>query len=956
LALCLRRKIDPFETSMGSAQLFSSPLSRALLAFGAALALTVSLFTARAGLESAKANSDFSRRAHVLINALTDHMNASLDSLQAVNQLFAVSNENITRTQFQKITQPNLLKDPYIRSFVFHRLVQREERKHFEDRVSKIFPDFRITELRDGRLVLAPERQYYLVDDYIEPLTGNEEALGYNALSDSRQADAFWRATDTGRAAATELKPLLQDEKRGFTIVIPVYRKNAPLSDVASRRAAVIGDTEVVFVAETLVRNILEQTRLLAFPGMQIQVYAAGGADENALVFSHGSHPSEKDESGSALAHWSPFTPIASIADSFELAGKPWHVVVSSAPAPLGSAHFGSLLILAIGIYLSIAVGVRVHAAATQSRRIEELVQRRTADLRTTAAALVLRQRAIEASPNAIVIASARAPDYPIEYVNPAFERITGYPEHEISGKPMRVLYGENPDYESIAELVASIDARQEAHLASRHFRKDGTMYWSDMYVAPVRDESGEAHHYVCMLYDVTETKRYERELEFRANYDTLTGLANRNLLRERLIQAISYASRYQHEIWVAFIDIDRFKFVNDSLGHNAGDALLQIIGARLRSVASDVDTVARLGGDEFVLILPGNGNKRDIETLIQLLIEEIAKPALIEGKEFFLTCSVGVAIYPSDSTDPCTLLSHADIAMFRAKQLGGNRFMFFESSMNEHTLKRLRLEGDLRKALDNNEFQLHYHPQVDLQTNEVVGVEALIRWRHPELGLISPINFISLAEETGLIIQIGKWVLHEACKQNKAWQNAGVGKFRVAVNLSAIEFAQSDFVQNVQTILTQTQLDPEFLELEMTESLVMRDVESAIMKLDELKALGVKVSVDDFGTGYSSLSYLTQFPIDVLKIDQSFVRNIANDEGNALLVASIISIAHNLHMRVIAEGVENPEQVTFLTSNDCDEIQGNYFSKPLDASSYERFIRNKKRSAVIEAETELTS
>ncbi|RJG02552.1 EAL domain-containing protein [Noviherbaspirillum sedimenti] len=924
---------------MARQRLLSLPMSRAIVAFVVVLGLTLALFSTRYWLESGKADIDFAQRAHVRITALTDRINVSIDSLQSVNQLFMVSNEEITRHQFQQITQPYLSKYPYIQSFVFHRLISANRRKHYEASVRKIFPEFKITQLQGRQLVPASARELYLVNDYVEPLKGNEVTLGYDALFDPMQAETFWRATDTGRPAATGLKILLQGEKKGFTIHIPVYRRNALLLDIPSRRAAVIGDTEVVFIAENLVRKILEDTGLLLMPGIHIAVYAADSADAAALVFRNGSQPSENGEALFGFPGWPAFAPVRDVSHTFDLAGKPWHIVVSSASTPLATLHFGSLLILATGIFLSIAVAVRSHAAATQSQRVEELVRQRTAELRATAAALQLRQRAIDASPNAIVIAGAQRPDFPVEYVNPAFERITGYAAKDVIGKPMCLMQGEKPDQEAIAGLEAALNARQEAHAVFRHYRKDGTMYWNDVYIAPVRDERGEIHHYVCMQYDVTATKRYEEELEFRANYDTLTGLANRNLLREQLAQAISYASRYQHSIWIAFIDLDRFKFVNDSLGHHAGDALLQIVAARLRRVVRGVDTVARLGGDEFVLLLPGDGNKRGAEETITQLLAEIAKPALVEGKEFFVTCSVGIAIYPNDGTDPNLLISHADIAMFRAKELGGNNFKFFETSMNASTLKRLQLEGDLRKALDNDEFVLHYQPQIDLQTRKIVGVEALIRWSHPDLGVIPPAQFIGLAEETGLIVQIGKWALHAACAQNKAWQNAGVGKFRVAVNLSAIEFAQPDFVQTITSILTQAQLNPEYLEIEMTESMVMHDVETAILKLHELKALGVKISVDDFGTGYSSLSYLARFPIDVLKIDQSFVQNITTHSNGAVLVTSIISIAHNLHLRVIAEGVETSEQLAFLHLNGCNDIQGYYFSKPLSAPAVEQLL-----------------
>lgn len=926
---------------------FSAPKSRAAIAFAFALALTLILFTARHQLESDKADIDFAQRANIRIAALTSRITASLDNLQAVNQLFMVSADAITREQFHQFTQPYLSRSPYIQAFVFHRLVTREEREAYEARLRSIFPEFSIRELRDGRLVRAAEHDVYVVDEYIEPMKGNAMAFGYNSMAEPPQAAAFWRAAETGRPTATPLKPLLQGRKKGIVILMPVYRHGAPLTDAASRRAAVIGDTEVVFIAENMVTKIFEDTGVLVLPGIHINVYAAAGIQDDKLVFRHGGPPLGNRESASRFEQFF-LGKARSIDHTFDLAGMPWHIVVSSAAPSIHTVHFGSLLILLTGTLLSFGFAFRIYGLATQSQRIENLVRRRTAELRATANALQLRQRAIEASPNAIVIASAKPPDFPIEYVNPAFERITGYAASDIMGKPMCRLHGTSPDSQVITELEASLHTRQEGRAVFRQYRKDGSLYWNDMYIAPVKDESNVVHHYVCMQYDVTETKRYEEELEFRANHDTLTGLANRNLLHDRLIQAISYASRYQHAVWVVFIDLDRFKFVNDSSGHGAGDELLRTMAKRLQSMISDVDTAARLGGDEFILVIPGDGERRGIVDMITRLLDEIAKPVQVQGQEFFATCSMGIAVYPNDGTDPDALISHADIAMFRAKKLGGNNFKFFETSMNEATLKRLQLEGDLRKALDQDEFELHYQPQVDLRTGKVAGVEALIRWHHPAFGFINPGRFIGLAEETGLIVQIGKWTLLTACAQNKAWQDAGLGHFTVAVNLSALEFAQPDIVQTIAAVLEQTGLSPAYLEVEMTESMVMDNVEDAVPKLKALKQLGVKLSVDDFGTGYSSLSYLTRFPIDVLKIDQSFVRNIPLQRNSATLVTSIISIAHNLDLRVIAEGVETPEQLDFLHSNGCDEIQGHYCSKPLSASKLEQLLMQDKSLEVL--------
>ena len=434
--------------------------------------------------------------------------------------------------------------------------------------------------------------------------------------------------------------------------------------------------------------------------------------------------------------------------------------------------------------------------------------------------------------------------------------------------------------------------------------------------------------------------RQYAQQLEYHAGHDILTGLPNRALLQDRLNQAIAYASRYCYSVWVLFLDLDRFKFVNDSLGHKAGDIVLKTVAARLQASVRETDTVARLGGDEFVLVLPERIDETLATAVVQRIMDAVAEPLVVEGHEFFLGCSIGVAAYPPDGEDPETLIKNADIAMYRAKESGRNNFQFYTAAMNARLLERLRIESDLRNALDREEFVLHYQPQIDLTNGRTVGMEALIRWQHPTLGMIPPLRFIGLAEETGLIVPIGEWVLRSACSQAMAWQRAGLGNLRLGVNLSARQFAQNDLVQMIAGTLKETGMAPHLLELELTESLVMTDVDRAIGVLDELKKLGVQLSLDDFGTGHSSLSYLKRLPIDALKIDQSFVRDITLTADDAAIVASIISLARNLKRHVIAEGVETHEQLTYLQNHGCNEMQGFYFSQPVPADVFERLLR----------------
>jgi diguanylate cyclase (GGDEF)-like protein/PAS domain S-box-containing protein len=560
-----------------------------------------------------------------------------------------------------------------------------------------------------------------------------------------------------------------------------------------------------------------------------------------------------------------------------------------------------------------------------------------------TEAALHLRQRAIEASANAIVITNATKPDFPVEYVNPAFESMTGYAAEDILGKSLRFLRRDDHDQVGIAQIRALLTGKTQGQATVRNYRKDGSMFWSQVYIAPVKDDTGTVTHFVAAKYDITDMKRYQADLEFQANHDALTNLANRKLLRDHLRGAIVAADKGGPALWVAFLDLDNFKYVNDSLGHGAGDDLLQKMAGRLEHALRPNDIAARQGGDEFVLILQEHRDGVSTPALLQRIMDVIAQPVQINGHTFYPTCSIGVAVYPEDGDDPDTLIKHADIAMYRAKEAGRNNFQFFTAGLNEKALERLQLETDLRSALSRDELLLHYQPQVSLQTGQIVGMEALIRWAHPTMGMIAPSRFIGLAEETGLIVPIGEWVIREACRQNKAWQDAGLPALRVAVNLSARQFAEENLVSFIATTLVETGLDPHCLEIELTESMVIADVKRTIDILKQLKTLGLQISIDDFGTGYSSLAALKRFPIDVLKIDQSFVQDLTVDPDSAAIVTAIISLGHSLNLQIIAEGVETAGQLAYLQERGCDLIQGYFFSRPLDATAFADLIQQDK-------------
>lgn len=460
---------------------------------------------------------------------------------------------------------------------------------------------------------------------------------------------------------------------------------------------------------------------------------------------------------------------------------------------------------------------------------------------------------------------------------------------------------------------------------------------------AELKSANDKLHH------DLEERKRVEQSIRHMAHHDALTGLPNRALFRDRLTHAMAQADRYHQKLAVMFLDLDRFKAINDTLGHNVGDQLLKIAAERLRSCVRDCDTVARLGGDEFTVIVEDIIEDHDAAAVAQKILDTLSQPFNLYGHEVFISVSVGVTLYPSDDENADNLLRNADSAMYRAKEFGRNNYQFYVADMNVKARERLMLESSLRRALDRGEFTLYYQPRVDLLSGRIIGAEALLRWRHPELGLVPPSEFIPILEETGMIIPVGDWALREACRQNRAWQEAGLSPIRVAVNLSVRQFIQKDLADTVVRALAEAGLAAEDLELEITEDLFLEHNETNIVTLSRLKKMGIHISIDDFGTGYSSLSYLKRLPIDTLKIDQSFVRDIGTDPDNKAIASAIIAMAASLRLNVLAEGVETDEQLAFLRAQGCNEIQGFSFSHPLPAAEFEQLLREGRQMRLLQ-------
>ena len=594
-------------------------------------------------------------------------------------------------------------------------------------------------------------------------------------------------------------------------------------------------------------------------------------------------------------------------------------------------------------------VGGLAKAFNTMTSNINELVVNLESEVeqhKLTADDLRKLSQAIEHSPVSVMITDL---DGNIEYVNPEFTRVTGYSEEDIMGKNPRFLSsGQTPS----RQYKSMWNAMEEGRPWSGEIynqKKNGECYWESMTISPVKNDKGEKTHYLAIKEDITIRKDYEDRLLYQASYDKLTDLPNRSLAYDRLQQAIANATRIKKHVAVLYLDFDHFKNINDTLGHAAGDKFLIKMAERLKGCVRDVDTVARLGGDEFLVLLSEIGSteketeleyEQFINQKTEEILDRVSQPCTIDNMEITVTVSIGIALFPRDGDDPHLLLRNSDTAMYRSKSKGRNTYEMFSPEMGDSVIKRIEIDNRLRYAIENEKFSLKYQPLVDSHSKKVIGAEALIRWDDDELGSVSPEIFIPLAEESGFIVEIGEWVLDTACRDIKQLQNEGFGTdFYVAINLSSRQVRDKDFASLISSMLVKHEIEGDCLELEITERLLMKDVPEVVETLNSFKKMNIRLSIDDFGTGYSSLSYLKRFPFDVLKIDQSFVRDIGEDEDGTALCEAIIAIAHSLGLSLIAEGVETEAQFDFLRERGTETLQGYYMGKPADFSVFREVL-----------------
>ncbi|PCJ30974.1 MAG: hypothetical protein COA90_07615 [Gammaproteobacteria bacterium] len=737
----------------------------------------------------------------------------------------------------------------------------------------------------------------------------------------------YQQARDTGKATVSSKIQSEQDGHSQQTILsfLPVYRSFYPVDTLEQRQKAFVG---TIVAKHDLNRILSTLIKRFSQSYTDISVYDISDSHNPIRLY-----PEETLQSELVSA---------SILHSFSINNRQWQVSITPGEMYFKKDYSSNIwLILIISFILTAILTISLMISSGRKARIEEVVDLRTKSLHQAQKDLQLLAVAFESNDAIMITNTANQ----VLRVNHAFSDITGYSEQEILGKTPHLLSSGKHDQFFYDELWHQLNthSRYEGEIWNRH--KKGDIFPTRQTISAIKNAQGEIINYVSVFSDITEKKDNEDRIKNLAFYDPLTSLPNRRLLMDRLEQEISRASRNEQKGTLIFLDLDDFKKVNDSLGHEFGDELLKQIGQRLQEHTHETHTVSRIGGDEFVILIPSATLNESslIETstlLAENLIAAFQQPFTLKTYKHYISTSMGITTFPNEGDTASELLRQADTAMYKAKRQGKNTFSFYEKSMQAQAEANLDLERNLREAIDNNSFTLSYQPQVN-HSGIIIGSEALLRWIHKDKGPISPANFIPLAEDSGLIIPIGQWVLNEACFTMQSWLKQGYKLQHISVNVSPKQFRHADFVQHVEEALTLSKLPADKLMLEITEGIVIDNIDNTVKKMNLLKKMGVQFSIDDFGTGYSSLYYLKRLPIDELKIDQSFVRDIATDKDDAEIVATIIAMANHLNLTVVAEGVENAEQLEFLIANNCTLFQGYYYSRPLPAAEFQEFINN---------------
>ena len=886
----------------------------AVLAIG--MAFTAIAYTITFKYQSDSRHARFSLYATQVANNLEARIQQYLAVLDSSAGLFSGS-AGVRRTDWLgfAVTIGLQPKYPAISSLQYLSYVPRGE-------LSRFTAASRADGAADFKVTPVEDRAFYCPITFAAPADTLKYLLGFDPCHRQANVDVLLAARDrggTGLSPPLDLRDVDGALHRGVVAVRPLYRKGMDVSTAVARRDALFGWVAETLPMDKVVAGVVPQ-------GVQMEVVVQDAALQGAqsMLFHQGVGP---DTQG----WWVPLAAIGSdYATRMSVGGRDWILRFHEPP----TVSWISLLIVLVGLLITVPVALLVLSMGLTRSRALRLAERMTESLRE-------QEQMLSSITGNIADGIYRSsPDKGMIYANEALARMFGYASvTELMNVAGPILYANPRRRQELTQLLD--DHGHYRNEEVEYQRKDGSRFYAVNSATTVKDERGNPIYFDGVISDITERKRAEAQVYQLAHYDSLTGLPNRALLRDRLSQAMSDARRRDAKLAVMYLDLDRFKTVNDSLGHETGDKLLKSVAARLRECMRDSDSISRQGGDEFLLVLRDVADAPAVARIAEKLQEAVAKPVRIGEYELHITPSIGISLYPDDAEDMDGLIRNADAAMYHAKENGRFNFQFFTPEMNTRAYERLSLEGSLRQAIERNEFQLHYQPQVDLRTGAVMGVEALLRWRRGGIEDVPPSVFVPVLESSGMIGQVGEWVLREACRQNREWQSQGLVPLPVAVNLSAIQFNRRNMADTISGILAETGLEPRWLELEFTESAVMHDSREVAGIIGRLDDLGVQLALDDFGTGYSSLSYLRRFHLDKLKIDQSFVRDIDLDVDDAAIVTAIIGMARNLKVAVVAEGVETRAQCEFLRSHGCDGLQGYLFSKPLTAREFADLLKS---------------
>ncbi|MBI3607994.1 MAG: EAL domain-containing protein [Nitrospirae bacterium] len=904
------------------------------LAVVAGVAITAALVALALQNDVQHQKDIFGSQSQAIHDTVSRKLTATDDMADSLATLFKGSGQ-VDADQFRILSEDILSDHPFIRSAMYLPVVTDQDRDAFEREMRKEgFPSFSVKERWQERFVSAPRRERYVPVVFYEPFTPSSAGeIGFYVLSEPESERAIlWAIDGAGPVAALSTQ-------RGpgvvvYTVFQPIYDGKRTPNEVNARRRFVSGLVAVGVNAETLLDGIPSGERLSA----GLTVYPLGGQGP-AIDLATPQSPRREDRDS-----WD-ITTLESVS-TIELPGRQVTLRIHKAVRWQDVDHrlmiTAGLIGLALtGLLVAVVKGVvfRSIILEQRNREIELQVVLRTRELGFEKdRALVT----LESIGDGVITTDA---DGRIEYLNPVAERLSGWTNGTASGKPVSEVF--RLVYESTREPVADPVATclQEGRVV--HLSDDGvlislsgTEVAIDHSTAPIRDRDSRVIGAVLVFQDVSKARMVVQEMAHQATHDALTGLPNRHLLMDRLEQALTRSPWHGRIVAVMFLDLDNFKLVNDTLGHDVGDDLLRHVAERLTQSVRAGDTVCRLGGDEFVVLLTDVAGRDDVAHLAAKIIGRLDEPYQLGGQEYFCSASAGVSL-TEEHASPSVLLKNADTALYRAKESGRSNYQFYNDEMNRHALKLLEVKTALRYAIERNELVLYYQPQVDLKTGRIIGAEALLRWNHPRKGMIPPIEFIPVAEESGLIFPISEWVLAEACRQNRRWQASGLPRICVGVNLSGRQFQQGTLVRHVETLLSETGLEPSDLELELTESILVKDTDVAVAVCRELQVIGVRFSIDDFGTGYSSLSYLKRFPLTTLKVDRSFIKPLPGDASDVAISRAIVAMGHTLNLSVVAEGVETEAQRSVLHRQGVDAAQGYLFSPAVPADQFAELLRH---------------